>query len=59
MTKSAKEYVLSLIQLLNWNYSMTIVNQTSTTITQKFTFTPGDVAEKTVGDKVILTLILA
>lgn len=64
ITVSPKEYVKSIMEKLNWNYvysGVGIVEETSTTITQRFRFRPADIANNRVTtqtyDKVKLYLL--
>lgn len=57
ITISPKDYVLSLINNLNWNYNHEIIGQTSNSITQKFTFNTNDVNVNTLNGKVKLYIL--
>ncbi|VBB18235.1 protein of unknown function DUF4114 [Yasminevirus sp. GU-2018] len=57
---SPKEYVKSIMTRLNWNYTSSgagIVDETATTITQRFTFRPSDITTNTKNGKVKLYLL--
>ena len=59
ITTSPMNYVLNLIQHLNWNYSHQIVgyDDKKQTITQSFTFRQADISKNTVNGKVKLYLM--
>lgn len=57
VSMSPKDYVLGLVQKLNWNYTHQIVNQTSNSITQRFLFRPADITSNTVNGKVKLYIL--
>lgn len=57
VTTSPKDYILGLIQNLNWNYNHQITAQTSNTITQSFMFTANDVASNVVNGYAKLYLL--
>lgn len=58
-SESSKDYILELIEHLNWNYNHSIIETTESTIKQRFIFNPNDYTDNLVNNEYVKLYLLS